>query len=855
MNFRFAPVFLLVLFIAACGTSKKTQKDDTLSFHLDDIEITPKGEYQATPTRVNDLLHTSLNVSFDFEKQQLKGNAVLTLKPYAKPVATLELDAKGFDILKVEKFDGSNRTPLTYYYDSLKLKIDLRKTYTEKDTYTVQIDYIAKPNQLPQGGSAAISSDKGLYFINPLGKEKNKPLQIWTQGETEASSCWFPTIDKPYEKTTQEIFITVPDTLVTLSNGTLARSTKNADGTRTDYWKMDMPHAPYLFMMAVSDFAVVKDAWRNLEVNYYVEKQFEPYAKNIFGNTPEMMEFYSNLLNYDFPWQKYAQVAVRDYVSGAMENTTATVFFDNIQMTKRELIDRTYEDIIAHELFHQWFGDIVTCESWANLSLNEGFATYGEYLWAEYKYGKDEAERQRAEMLSGYYNEAWMYKRPIFDYHYDDKEDMFDAHSYSKGGLVLHMLRDYLGDEIFFKGLNHYLTKHAFKSVEVHDLRIALEEASGEDLNWFFNQWFLSAGHPELEVSYSYAESESTVSLTIEQVQDKESPVFRLPLSIDIYAGADLQKEKVVLENKSQVFDFKISRKPDLVNVDADKTLLCQINNYKTADEYAAQYDKAPGYMNKQEALTQLALLQEKAIAKEKMKEALQDPFWALRKIAVEKINLSEETKPLLAKVAGNDAHPQVRATAIRRLSETVGMEYLELYKKALADSSLQVIADALEAITALDDSLALALAPQFETLNTAAVISAVAHLYAMHGGEEKQKYFEEKAYAAISYARFSLLSDYGDFLKGKNETIIRKGAATLEDVALHAGSSWERFAAANALYELKKDLDEKLESKSKGNLSELEIPALIEEVRTKLDAIIAAEKDALLLRRYGNFK
>lgn len=856
MNYRFALFLPLILFLAACSSSKKMGADDELSFHLDDIEIYPKGEYQATQTRVNDLLHTSLNVSFDFEKQQLNGNAVLTVKPYAKPTATLELDAKGFDILKVELFDGNNRTPLTYYYDSLKLKIDLRKTYTEKDTYTVQIDYTAKPNELPQGGSAAISSDKGLYFINPLGKEKNKPLQVWTQGETEASSCWFPTIDKPYEKTTQEVFITVPDTLVTLSNGILARSTKNADGTRTDYWKMDMPHAPYLFMIAVSDFAVVKDAWRNLEVNYYVEKQFAPYARNIFGNTPEMIEFFSKRLNYDFPWQKYAQVAVRDYVSGAMENTTATVFFDNILMTKRELIDKNYEDIISHELFHQWFGDIVTCESWANLSLNEGFATYGEYLWAEYKYGKDEAERQRADMLQTYFNEAWMYKRPIFDFYYSDKEDMFDAHSYSKGGLVLHMLRNYLGDAVFFKGLNHYLTKHAFKSVEVHDLRIALEEASGEDLNWFFTQWFLSAGHPELEVSYNFIESEGTLSVTIEQVQNSESPVFRLPLAIDIYAGADLQKENVVLENKSQTFDFKISKKPDLVNVDAEKILLCEINDYKSVDEYAAQYDKAPGYMNKENALTNLALQQDKPIAKEKLISALQDPFWALRKLAVEKINLTDEMKPLLTHVAGSDAHPQVRAAAIRRLNETESAAYTELYKKALDDSSLQVNADALDALYVVDSSAALTAAAQFEEFNAIAILAAVGHVYASIGGDDKQNYFEEKAYTAVGYARFSVLSAYGDFLKSRKADIVRKGATTLEDVALHAGSSWERFAAANALYEVKKVFDEQLESKAKSNDPEAQlVPALIDDMQVKIDNIIASEKDASLLRRYENFK
>ena len=846
----------LLFFITACATSKKIQhEDEDFTIHLDDIEIKPEGEYQAAATHVNDLLHTVLNVSFDIEKQRLNGTALLTLKPYAKPVSSLELDAKGFDILKVEKIEGSNRTPLTYYYDSLKLKIDLLKTYSEKDTYTVQIDYIAKPNELPQGGSSAITSDKGLYFINPLGKEKNKPFQIWTQGETEASSCWFPTIDKPNERTTEEIYITVPDTLVTLSNGALAKSTKNADGTRTDYWKMNLPHAPYLFMMAVSDFVIVKDKWRDREVDYYVEKSYQPYAKNIFGNTPEMMEFYSQKLHYDFPWQKYAQVAVRDYVSGAMENTTATIHFENMLMTKRELIDKNYEDIIAHELFHQWFGDLVTCESWSNLTLNEGFATYGEYLWAEYKYGKDEAERQRAEMLQQYFSEAWMYKRPIIDFHYADKEDMFDSHSYAKGGLVLHMLRNYLGDEIFFKGLNLYLNEHAFQSVEIHDLRIAMEEASGEDLNWFFNQWLLSAGHPELEVSYNYAEGLSKVSVTIEQVQDSAYPVFRLPLTVEIFSGNDVSRENVVLNERTQTFDFSVSGKPDLVNVDAEKYLLCQINDYKSAEEYATQYRKSRGFINKQEALKQLALQQEEEIAKQTLVAALQDSFWAVRELAVEKIEPTPETTPLLVEAARHDMKPAVRAAAIRRLNETSGSEYLGLYKDALADSSLQVISDALDAIFVLDDSAALQLAKQFEDINTASIVYSLGEIYSAAGGDDKQEYFENKVYTTTSYARYGVLNDYGNFLKGKSEAMVRKGAATLEDVALNAGSSWERYAATNAIHEIKRHLDAKLESNEKGKTENVEtLTVLIGELQGILDKIIADEKDASLLRRYSNF-
>ena len=283
------------------------------------------------------------------------------------------------------------------------LDIKLDKTYKGGENYTIYIDYTSKPNEYTGKGSAAITDAKGLYFINPKGEEKDKPTQIWTQGETEATSVWCPTIDKPNQKTTQEISMTVPDKYVTLSNGKLAAQKKNADGTRTDTWKMDQPHAPYLFFMGVGDYAVVKDSYKGKEVSYYVEKEYAPVARKIFGNTPEMMAFFSKVLGVEYPWVKYAQMTARDYVSGAMENTTATLHQESAQQDARELIDgNSWESTIAHELFHQWFGDLVTTESWSNLTLNESFANYSETLWDEYKYGKDAGDAQNYNDMQGY---------------------------------------------------------------------------------------------------------------------------------------------------------------------------------------------------------------------------------------------------------------------------------------------------------------------------------------------------------------------------------------------------------------------------------------------------------------------
>ncbi|MBA3970538.1 MAG: M1 family peptidase, partial [Bacteroidetes bacterium] len=322
--------------------------------NLDTIQALPESPepqtYQASATRINDIIHTKLDVNFDWSKQYMFGKATITVKPYFYPVTALELDARGMELKEVslasiayvktgmdKMKDPSGayeatigraivKTALKYKYENDVITIELDREYKNTEEYMIFIDYISKPNELKKGGgSAAITDDKGLYFINPDGKEKDKPMEIWTQGETQASSVWFPTIDRPNERMTQEIYMTVDKKYATLSNGELCSSSDNGDDTRTDYWKMELPHAPYLAMMAVGEFAIVKDKWRGKEVSYYLEKEYEQYAKAIFGNTPEMLEFYSNKLGVEYPWNKYAQIVARDYVSGAMDNTTATL--------------------------------------------------------------------------------------------------------------------------------------------------------------------------------------------------------------------------------------------------------------------------------------------------------------------------------------------------------------------------------------------------------------------------------------------------------------------------------------------------------------------------------------------------
>ena len=302
------------------------------------VDTSWKKEYRETATKINNLVHTKLEIRPDFSKSYLYGKAWITLKPHFYSTDSLNLDAKGMELKKVALVKGTQMIPLKFEYDDWTIRIKLDKIYKANESYTIYIDYTAKPDEFDEKyGQNAMLGIKGMYFINPKGEVKNKPTQIWTQGETESGSAWFPTIDKTNQRCTQELTVTVDNKYVTLSNGKLVSQKKNTDGTRSDYWKMELPHAPYLFFLGVGEYAIAKDVWKGKEVNYYVEKEYAPVAKKIFGNTPEMMTFFSKITGVDFPWIKYSQITGRDYVAGAMENTTATIHQESAQQDAREL--------------------------------------------------------------------------------------------------------------------------------------------------------------------------------------------------------------------------------------------------------------------------------------------------------------------------------------------------------------------------------------------------------------------------------------------------------------------------------------------------------------------------------------
>ena len=791
-------LFIPILFFLSISCQKKTNPTPQLAsgkafvipsdsiFKVFQAKPTPAWAakhfgYKPSVERKWDLIHTKLEVRFDWEKQQLIGKASLTLSPLFYTQSNLILDAKGHEIQSVQVLKGSAKLSSKFAYDGKKLRIFDFGSIAKDQEIRVLIAYVAKPEELPKGGGQAITKDKGLYFINPLGTDSTVPRQIWTQGETESSSCWFPTIDAPNEKCTQEIAITVEKKFKTLSNGTLVRTQESPDGLRTDFWEMKKPHAPYLFMMAVGEFAVVKDKWRNMPVNYWVEPAYEKYAKRIFGNTPEMIEFFSNKLGYAYPWPKYDQVVVRDFVSGAMENTSASTFMEALQSTDKELNDKNWDDIIAHELFHQWFGDLVTLESWANLPLNESFANYAQYLWDEYKYGEDEADFQAFRERQLYFFEASRKREPLIRYQYNKPDDMFDSHSYAKGGRILHMLRKVVGDEAFFESLHQYLIMNEFQNTEIHHLRLAFEKVTGQDLNWFFNQWFLSAGHPELVIKSQMVGNK--VSLFVKQIQDTVyAPIYRIPLKIEVWTNLGCKTIEAELNSISDTIQFETDTIPEVIIWDSEAGILGSVQFNQSMKSLMAQYKFANKAIHRMEALQKLkSEFSDFPHTQNTMKVALSDSFWGNRQIALEYVSDSDipVQKALLEKIkqmAATDSKSSVRALAYKLLSQHAFDGKKEFLEKGLTDSSLSVSQSAYKAylkesypdITEKINAISKADKKSYGAI--------MASYYAKKPGTESFNWFKKSIADPLFSDQYELVHTFAQFIQISDSSTVKAG-------------------------------------------------------------------------------
>jgi aminopeptidase N len=788
---KYTLVLILVLFTFSYSSAQKT--------------------YNPSDNQDFDLIHTKLDLKPDWKSNYLYGKAELRLKPWFYPQEKLILDAKGFQVNEVKLNDES----VSFEYDSVKLTIPLGRRFSSHEEIKISIDYIAKPDELTKIEAFKNSEFKGLYFVNSL---KNKPQQIWSEGETEYNSCWFPTLDSPNQKHSQEISITVAKDFKTLSNGLLSASKINDDGTKTDTWVQDLPHSVYLSMIAAGPFEKVVDStYSNFEVSYYVEPEFKDEAYHIFGRTPEMINYFEELLGTKYPWKKYAQIAVRDYMSGAMENTTATVHGSTIQKNRNQIIDNNDDGVIAHELFHHWFGDLVTAESWANLSLNEAFANYSEYLWATYKYGEDEGDWLNYIALNQYLNESDSKQEAVIRYNYDSKEDMFDSHSYEKGGRILHMLRNELGDKAFFAGLKFYLEENKFKNIEIHNLRMAMEAVSGRDLNWFFDQWFLKPGHARLRIEHTSVKDKIRINV-IQQLDSINNQVYQLPLTIEFGTANGNFRKQFRIDKASNTFEFKWDAKPTYISADPDGNLLAVVDNIQLDDELYAQFASSKSMISRLKAFNKLTIEPEATTESQldlnqmfdnkkraMVMAALNDNSWKIREMAVHKFFNYDgkdflKVEKILQSLIRVDQKSQVRSAAILAMKNFLNPQNDLLFRNALNDTSYTVRGAALEAILINQPADADSLAESFGGINDVNIFSAVAGYKASQANPKDFDWFTDKLSELSGTELYQTMGIFGSYIVTADTETQQKSIPFLKDIALNENSWFARFSAAQAL-------------------------------------------------------
>lgn len=814
-------LFTTLLWLYSCGLYAQVYKTETLELedvrdkisefdNVTDIWSDTWGGnskvYNPSFKRVNDILHVDLKLSFDFDKAYIFGDETLKVKAYNLPVDSLILDAKGMLIHEVALLQSNTKKALKYSYNAYQLKIALDKKYSRDEQYSIYIKYTARPNELAENAPELDPYERGAYFVRPSKYFKNKPLQVWTQGETEDNSVWFPLIDKPNERFTHTIALRVPDSLQTFSNGVKKSATPHPDKTRTDVWNMTHDNAAYLVAFVVGKYAVVKDKWNGKELAYYVEPAYEKSAKDIFAHTPEMLTFFSKKLGVPYPYQDYKQVVVRDYVSGAMENTGAVIFGEFVQHHSADLKFHSNEGIVAHEMFHHWFGNYVTCESWANLPLNESFANYSEYLWYEYKYGRFYADEKGYEEYLQYMDEAESKSENLIRYNYTDRRDMFDSHSYAKGGRILHMLRYYLGDETFFRGLNLYLTQNANKTVEVHNLRMAFEEVSGEDLNWFFNQWFLDKGHPSLDIDHEFNGNKLELKIySITSLSDYSN--YKLPFAIDFYlADGRVVRKQVELNTYDTTMVFEFDSEILNANFDAEKVLLASIYENKPDACWLHQWKNAPLFLDKYLAFKKIKDLE--GYREEVFREALQSNS---KRIISEALDFYEELEmskngsfqdQIEAILFNQDMHHELRNKALQ-ISMKVwnSNEALKHIMTLVEDPAEEVALLSLGYLYLVDYKLARDVSAQKEKNEHSTVISGLAELYTYHKVEGKFDFFKENVdklndimdeYLMLSYmGNYAIQSqnlEYINYMVGLYEEVLKSECYMYMRIAAYKG-------------------------------------------------------------------
>lgn len=641
--------------------------------------IVPGAKPHYNPDRPGQVEHIFLDLILEIPKSSFSGTCTITLNPIRDGITSLTLDAVNLHIHKVIV----EETPEKFDYDGEYLQIYLTQPTVTGKAIKVAISYSVENPQ------------RGLYFILPSAAYPHKPTQVWTQGEDEDSRYWFPCFDYPGQLTSSEIRIQVPQPLTAISNGELIHTEALESGESIFHWVQKQVHPTYLMTLAVGDFAEIQDTWRGRPVNYYVEKDRVAGGKLSMGKTPKMMEFLSEKFGYDYPFPKYAQVCVEDFIFGGMENTSTTLLTDRCLIDDRAAIDnRNTESLVVHELCHQWFGDLIVIKHWSHAWVKEGMASYSEVFWTDFEYGQDDAAYYLLNEARSYLSEdSSRYRRPIVTHVYREAIELYDRHIYEKGACVYHMIRTELGDELFWKAIGIFLHDHAHQTVETIDLIRAIEKASGRNLMFLFDQYVFRGGHPDYQVAYSWDNDSKLAKITVTQTQGKpdktvtENELFDLKIPIGFgYISEELKTFTVRIHEKEQSFYFPLEKKPDFISFDRGNNYLKTVTLEYALPELKAQLLHDPDPISRIYAAQALAKKGGLEAVKALESALNSDKFWAVRsEVAQElaKIKLDQSGAALIAGL--QDPEARVRRSVVDALGKVKDRSSLEAVKYIVA--------------------------------------------------------------------------------------------------------------------------------------------------------------------------
>jgi aminopeptidase N len=600
--------------------------------------------------------HMRLELEPDLPARTLRGKVTLDLQSRQDGLRAVELDAVDMTFTAVTVDDVPAKSTR---YDGKRLRIELESARGRGDKFAVTISYHCTPT-------------RGLYFVGPDEAHPNRPRECWTQGQDEDSRFYFPCVDAPLLKSTSEVLCTAPSGLFVLSNGDL-REQRDLGNSQTQWhYALDFPHSPYLVTLVCGEFAEIKDRAKEtgVDVYYYGPKGREADLQRSLSATPALIDFFSKTIGVPYPFKRYSQIFVSDFIFGGMENTSATTLTAEVMLDERAAIDQDIDYLVAHELAHQWWGDLVTCREWPEAWLNEGFATYFEYIWRSHSRGRDEADIDLLGDLDGYLDEAGEYLRPIVCRQFEEPIDLFDRHLYEKGGRVLHMLRHEIGDANFFRTLRLYAERHARGSVETRDLARAVEEATGRNLDRFFHQWTEQAGHPELECTWEWDADKHVGSLRVEQKQEGEK-VYDLQTAVRLDVAGQEHDEPIHLQQRSHTFEFKLAEAPDQVIFDPGDVLLKTVKFDKPRPLWVRQLASASLAIDRVLAARALADKPDSTTVAA-LRAALEtDAFWAVRAAAATALGKTRRQDALDALLASRHQKlPKVRRAIAAALGE-----------------------------------------------------------------------------------------------------------------------------------------------------------------------------------------